>query len=120
MRTEYALLAAGDVCEMAKKRYHDIARFRHLYTALLFGFSVFIMGTLVALVYFINDKQWIATAVAALGLIVESSATKFVGGQRKEAKQEEEDAWADYYARCPDKAPAVRQAFEAAKILGVR
>lgn len=37
MQSDYALLAENDACERAKKRYYDIARFRHLYTALVFA-----------------------------------------------------------------------------------
>lgn len=78
------------------------------------------MGTLAALAYFISDKEWTGTAVSALGLIVESTGTKFVTDRRKEAKDEEEAAWTDLNTRCPAEAPAAKAAVEQTKILGLR
>jgi cytochrome c biogenesis protein CcdA len=112
-------LLAHDPCEFAKERYYGIARWRSLWTILVFVLGVLIVFMLALAIVFIFDKKWAATVVSGLGGLVTGKAMAFVLDRRKEAKDEEEAAYADVVSKCGGAgfADAVRRRFT---LLGIR
>ena len=82
MQLDVEKFACGDACEFAKQRYYGIARWRSLWTILAF------------------DEEWVKAVVSGLASVVNSVAVRFVLARRKEAKAEEEAAYADVQAKC--------------------
>lgn len=93
-------LASGDLCEFAKARYAGIARWRFLYTLMVFVLSALVATLLALAIVFVFNKEWAQGIVTGLGGIVSGTAMKFILERRNEAKEEEEAAYADVIARC--------------------
>jgi hypothetical protein len=89
-----------DPCEIAIARYKDIARWRNLWTILLFVFGASVVAFLsVAILLFIR-AGWLAGAISMVGTIVNGVAVKWVVERRAEAVAEDEAAYLDVQARC--------------------
>ena len=93
-------------CEYARERHQNIARWRNLWTILVFAFgSAIVLFLILAILLFIRS-DWLPGAVSALGTIVSSVGISWVLARRREAVEEEDKAYEDVIARCQTSASA--------------
>ena len=95
-------------CEYARQRHGDLARWRNLWTILLFVFGSAVILFLSISVLFFLRESWLPGAVSTLGTLVGGVSVKWVLDRRGEAVQEEEAAYQDVVAKCA--APAAQGA----------
>ena len=93
---------AISLCEYARERHRNIARWRNLWTILLFifGSSVVLFLTVAVLAFW--QQAVLAGALSSLSTIVGGIAIKWVVDRRRDAVTEEEEAYQDVVARCGD------------------
>lgn len=100
MQLDVEKLADGDACEFAKQRYYSIARWRNLWTVLVFILGVFITGLLVLTLILVLNNEFVQAAISGATSIVGSAPMAFILQRRKEAKAEEDSAYNDVHQRC--------------------
>jgi len=90
-------------CQLAVERWRDIARWRNLWTILLFiiGAAIVILFAL-SILLFIRET-WVVGGFTTVGIIVSGTAIKWVVSRRNEAVKEEGDAFGKVENNC--KAP---------------
>ena len=89
-------------CEYARQRHSDLARWRNLWTILLFVFgSSLILFLSIAVLFFLR-QSWLPGALSTLGTLVGGVSVKWVLDRRGEAVTEEEAAYKDVEAKCSD------------------
>jgi hypothetical protein len=93
-------LAGGDVCAIATDRYHRIALWRQLFTALIFALAVVIAVLAVLAVIFATDEEWAGTVATALGALATGKPLSWVVSRRSDAVTEEATAFTDYKDAC--------------------
>ena len=101
-------------CTLAAERYKSIARWRNLWTILLFIFgSTVIVFLCTAILLFIN-QGWLPGAISTLGTIVNGVGVSWVVTRRSEAVTEETAAYEDVKKVCSAAAPGPAAAVPAA------
>src|SRR5262245_26889402 len=99
-----------DPCTVAVERYKSIARWRNLWTILLFVFgSTVILFLCASILLFINEV-WLPGAISALGTIVNGVGVSWVVTRRNEAVKEEADAYEDVKSVCGGATPSAAAA----------
>jgi hypothetical protein len=93
-------------CEYARERHRNIARWRNLWTMLLFLFGSAVVLFLVVAVLAFWKQAVLAGALSTLSTIVGGVAIKWVLDRRTDAVSEEQSAYEDVVARCGDAASA--------------
>jgi len=88
------------VCKIAQERHKNAARWRFLWTTLLWVFGASVVIFLVLSVLFFLRLEWLPGALTTLGTIVEGVGIKWVLDRRGEALKEEEDAFNDVKESC--------------------
>jgi hypothetical protein len=80
-------------CEYARQRHRDMARWRNLWTILLFSFgSSVILFLSVSTLLFLRES-WLPAALTTLGAIVSGVGVKWVVDRRRESVEEEVAAY---------------------------
>ena len=87
-------------CEYARQRHSDLARWRNLWTILLFVFGSAVILILSISVLFFLRESWLPGAISTLGTLVGGFSVKWVLNRRGEAVKEEEAAYQDVVASC--------------------
>ena len=93
---------ANIVCMIAQERHKTAARFRFLWTTLLFGFGASVVIFLVLAILFFLRLEWLPGALTTLGTIIEGVGIKWVLDRRGEALTEEKDAFKEVKDLCKD------------------
>jgi hypothetical protein len=87
-------------CEYARERHKNIARWRNLWTILLFVFgSAVVLFLTIAVLLFLRQAT-LGAALSTLGTIVGGVAIKWVVDRRVDAVKEEQDAYSDVAEKC--------------------
>jgi hypothetical protein len=84
-----------DPCTLAVERYKSIARWRNLWTILLFIFGMTVILFLCASILLFNSQGWLPGAISALGTIVNGVGVSWVVARRNDAVREEGLAYED-------------------------
>ena len=113
-------LAEHDKCEFAKHRYNGIARWRFLWTLLIFIFGAFLVVIVAGALVLALASEPTAAIITAIGGVVDGAGVLFLISRRKESKQEEEAAYRDVKAMCTDASAAVDATRRSLRVLGVR
>jgi hypothetical protein len=87
-------------CEYARERHRNIARWRNLWTILLFIFGSAVILFLAVAVLAFWQQAIMAGALSTLSTIVGGVAIKWVVDRRTDAVKEEQTAYEDVIARC--------------------
>lgn len=87
-------------CEYARHRHHDIAKWRNLWSILVFSFGAAVtLFLILALLLFVR-QAWIPGALSTAGTIAQGVALRWVVTRRKESVKEEKDAYEEVVQRC--------------------
>lgn len=87
-------------CQYARERHREIARWRNLWTLLLFAFgSAIILFSVAAVTLFVR-QAWVTGAVSTAASVVSGVGVSWVVARRREAVTEEEDAYRDVQTHC--------------------
>jgi len=89
-------------CEYARERHRNMARWRDLWTILLFILGAAVILFLVAAIFLFIRSEWLPGALTTLGTIVTGAGANWVRERRIDAVKEEEAAYADVGAKCGD------------------
>lgn len=87
-------------CAIAFERYQNLARWRNLWTILLFVFGTTVIVFLVGTILLFIRQDWVVGVMSTLGTIVNGFGVSWVVTRRTEAVQEEEAAYADVKVVC--------------------
>lgn len=98
-------------CEYARERHRNIARWRNLWTILLFLFGSAVVLFLTVAVLAFWKQAVLAGALSTLSTIVGGVAIKWVVSRRMDAVREEEAAYTDVVARCSQSEAANAEEF---------
>jgi hypothetical protein len=93
-------------CEYARERHRDIARWRNLWTILIFSLGSVVVFFLILSIFLFLREAWLPGALSSLGTIINGVCTKWVVDRRSDAVKEEESAYKDVVAQCQDRSPA--------------
>jgi hypothetical protein len=89
-----------NMCDFAIERYRNIARWRNMWTILLFIFGGTVIIFLCAAILLLIRQNWLPGAVSTLVTIVNSVGINWVLQRRTDAVKEEDEAYNDVQARC--------------------
>jgi len=95
-----------DPCGFAIERYKGIARWRNLWTILLFFFGATVVVFLCICIVLFIKESWLPGAVATVGTIVNGVGIAWVVARRTDAVREEAEAYSDLKSVCGGVAPA--------------
>ena len=98
-------------CDYARERHRNIARWRNLWTILLFIFGSAVVLFLTVAVLAFWKQAILAGALSTLSTIIGSVAIKWVMDRRADAVKEEQAAYDDVVARCDKSEAASAEAF---------
>ena len=98
-------------CEYARERHRNLARWRNLWTILLFLFGSAVVLFLCVAVLAFWKQAVLAGSLSTLSTIVGGVAIKWVVDRRREAVSEEQSAYDDVVARCSPSEAAEAGAF---------
>jgi hypothetical protein len=98
-------------CEYARERHRNIARWRNLWTILLFLFGSAVVLFLTVAVLAFWKQAVLAGSLSTLSTIVGGVAIKWVVDRRREAVEEEQSAYDDVVKRCSESDAAAADAF---------
>ena len=98
-------------CEYARERHRNIARWRNLWTILLFLFGSAVVLFLCVAVLAFWKQAVLAGSLSTLSTIVGGVAIKWVLDRRREAVAEEQSAYDEVVARCGQAEAAAADAF---------
>lgn len=87
-------------CEFSMERYKNIAKWRNMWTILLFVFGTTVIVFLSGSIFLFINKGWLPGAIATLGTVVNGVGVSWVVTRRNEAVQEEGQAYQDVRAVC--------------------
>lgn len=87
-------------CSIAFERYQNLARWRNLWTILLFVFGTTVILFLVGTIFLFMRQDWVPGVVSTLGTIANGFGVSWVVTRRNEAVQEEEAAYEDVKVVC--------------------
>src|SRR5687767_11482283 len=85
--------AAEDMCQYARERYREIARWRSVWTVLLFLVGCAIVVFVILSIISFSDQKMIEAAAGAIGTLISGAAMAWVVTRRNEAVTEENEAW---------------------------
>ena len=91
-----------DACRLAIERYRNFARWRNLWSILLFVLGASVVLFLLAAIFLLIREEWLPVALTTLGSIVSGVASKWVLDRRVEAVREEHSAYEDAQKYCAD------------------
>lgn len=91
---------ATDPCSIAFERYKNLARWRNLWTILLFVFGASLILFLVGAVFLFINASWLPGAISTLGTIANAAGVGWVVTRRTEAVKEETEAYEDVKKVC--------------------
>jgi hypothetical protein len=94
------MCATTDPCSIAFERYKNLARWRNLWTILLFVFGASVIIFLVGAVFLFIKESWLPGAMSTLGTIVNAAGVRWVVTRRNEAVNEETEAYEDVKSVC--------------------
>lgn len=94
-------------CEFAIERYRNIAKWRNMWTILLFIFGSTVILFLCGSILLFIRQNWLPGAISTLGTIVNGVGVSWVLSRRTEAVKEEEEAYKDVQSKCPGASSAV-------------
>jgi MFS superfamily sulfate permease-like transporter len=100
------VMNAFDACQLALERYRNFARWRNLWTILLFVLGASVVLSLLAAIFLFIRAEWLPVALSTLGTIVTGLAAKWVMDRRVEAVREEQVAYEDAQKSCSNGEPA--------------
>lgn len=89
-----------DPCQFAVERHKNLARWRNLWTILLFVFGTTVILFLCASILLFINESWLPGAISTVGTIVNGAGVGWVVARRDEAKKEEEAAYEDVKNTC--------------------
>jgi hypothetical protein len=93
-------------CQYARERHRDIARWRNLWSLLVFAFgSAIILFSIVAVTLFVR-QAWVTGAVSTVATVVSGVGISWVLDRRRESVAEEEEAYRDVMKHCGTTADA--------------
>lgn len=95
-----------DSCQLALERYRNFARWRNLWSILLFVLGASVVLFLLAAILLLIREEWLPVALTTLGTIVTGVAAKWVMDRRAEALREEQAAYEDAQKNCANGEPA--------------
>lgn len=87
-------------CEYARERHQNLAKWRNLWTILVFSFGTAVVLFLVLSIFLFIRATWLPAALSTLGTIVTGVSSGWVISRRNEAVKEEEDAYKDVGQKC--------------------
>jgi hypothetical protein len=90
----------GVVCSIAQERHRGTARWRNMWTLLLWLLGLSITIFLVMAVLFLLREDWLPAAVVTLGSIAEGMGIKWVTDRRSDAVREESEMYKDVENAC--------------------
>lgn len=88
-------------CEFAIERYRNIAKWRNMWTILLFIFGATVILFLCGSILLFIRESFLPGAISALGTIVNGVGVSWVLSRRTDAVKEEEEAYSDVQSKCP-------------------
>jgi hypothetical protein len=91
-----------DACRLAIERYRNFAKWRNLWSILLFVLGASVVLFLLAAIFLLIRQDWLPVALTTLGTIVSGVASKWVMDRRAEAVREEHGAYQDAQKYCAD------------------
>jgi hypothetical protein len=94
------LRSAEDMCQYARERYREIARWRSVWTVLLFLVGCAIVVFVILSIISFRDQKVIEVAAGAIGTLISGAAMTWVVTRRNEAVKEEDDAWKGVEQHC--------------------
>jgi len=89
-------------CQYARERHRSIAKWRDLWTILLFIFGSAVVLFLTTTILLYIRESWLPAAISTLGTVVNGMAIKWVLDRRGEAVREEEEAYREVVSICQD------------------
>ncbi|MBI4488199.1 MAG: hypothetical protein HY694_03880 [Deltaproteobacteria bacterium] len=95
-------------CQYAIERHRNIAKWRNLWTILLFIFGSAVVVFLVGAILLFVRQDWLPGAISTLATIVNGVGIKWVYERRKEAVEEEEAAYKDVAEKCAEEIGSAR------------
>ena len=106
-------------CDFAMERYRNIAKWRNMWTVLLFIFGSTVIIFLCGSILLFIRQSWLPGTISTLGTIVNGVGVSWVVTRRNEAVKEEEDAYKDVQAQCgPQGEAVVSEMRERQKVFG--
>ena len=106
MEVDISKLADHDPCEFARNRYNGIAKWRFLWTLLIFIFGAFLLLLLIVALFLAIDGNTSGAAASGLGAVADGAGVAFLLARRRDAKREEEAAYRDVEEKCGSTADA--------------
>jgi hypothetical protein len=109
-----------DPCQLAIERYRNFARWRNLWSILLFVLGASVVLFLLAAIFLLIREEWLPVALTTLGTIVTGVAAKWVMDRRTESVKEEQAAFeaAQKYCANGEVATAQKEVDEQLRLLG--
>lgn len=107
-------------CDYARERHGNIAKWRNLWTILMFTFGTTVVIFLIFTIIFFLRQDWLPAGLTTLGTIVQSVGIKWVVDRRIEAVKEEEAAYKDVEEKCKNTAAADTLRMKQKLFLGLR
>jgi hypothetical protein len=95
-----------DPCAIAIERYKNLARWRNLWTILLFIFGTTVIIFLCAAILLFVNESWLPGAISTVGTIANGAGVAWVVTRRNEAVKEETHAYEDVKRVCGGPAPS--------------
>jgi len=99
-----------DPCSIAFERYKNLARWRNLWTILLFIFGATVILFLVGAIFLFIKESWLPGAISTLGTLVNAAGVSWVVARRGESVREETEAYEDVKRVCGAHATAAAAA----------
>jgi hypothetical protein len=100
------MTAPTDPCSIAFERYKNLARWRNLWTILLFIFGASVTIFLIGAIFLFINESWLPGAISTLGTMVNAAGVSWVVTRRGEAVTEETEAYEDVKSVCGGSAKA--------------
>jgi hypothetical protein len=89
-----------DRCAFAVERYKSIAKWRTLWTILLFIFGSTVIIFLCGAVLLFIRESWLPAALSTFGTVAQSFGVRWVLARRSDAVAEEAEAYEDVQSEC--------------------
>jgi hypothetical protein len=70
-------------CDYARSRHHDIAKWRNLWSILVFAFGSAVVLFLILAIFLFINKSWVPGAVSSLGTMANGLAMTWVTTRRQ-------------------------------------
>jgi len=102
--------ASFDLCQFAVERSKNLARWRNLWTILLFAIGAIVVVFFCASVFLFMNETWLPGAIGTLGTLVNGVSVGWVVKRRREAVEEETAAFDELKKLCQSQSPATEEA----------